>query len=284
MKKIIMTVFGVFVSLSLLIVTPSFAKGPSAPAGKSNIAHLNLYQKNLSDWSIVPGGANGKMTYNQSGPAFDYVFNGHGLVPGDDYTLIYYPDPWPGTNLRCLGTGTANGGGNVNISGAVATGSLPTTSDANYNWNMSGTWNFDVVSTIFPGTYPKTMTISQDSSGNITGTGANVPAGFTWNVTGTISGSSINFALAYDAPMSGYVATFTGNIQTNGTMNGTWTDVWYSDSGSWNSTSGTAASPGAKIWLVESGDVECEGASMMTGWNPTSYLFENNLINFTYIP
>ena len=37
---------------------------------------------------------------------------------------------------------------------------------------------------------------------------------------------------------------------------------------------------GAKIWLVLSDDVDCEGC-VMSGWNPTEYLFEGELITFT---
>lgn len=39
---------------------------------------------------------------------------------------------------------------------------------------------------------------------------------------------------------------------------------------------------GAKIWLVLSDDYNSGTASTgpMTGWNPTEYLFENNLITF----
>lgn len=36
------------------------------------------------------------------------------------------------------------------------------------------------------------------------------------------------------------------------------------------------ANPGAKVWVVLSSDV---GSGQMTGWNPTAYLFESNLIN-----
>jgi len=36
---------------------------------------------------------------------------------------------------------------------------------------------------------------------------------------------------------------------------------------------------GAKIWLALSSDVNCS-AQVMSGWNPTEYLFENNLITF----
>ena len=37
---------------------------------------------------------------------------------------------------------------------------------------------------------------------------------------------------------------------------------------------------GAKIWLVLSGDVDCD-AGKMTGWNPTEYLFEYDVIDYT---
>jgi hypothetical protein len=119
-------------------------KGPSQLAGKSNIGHLYLYEKDSSvtneagDWSIVEGGMWGKMKYNQSGPTFDFVFNGHNLPIGQEYTLIYYPDPWPAEGLICLGSGTVticeeacicyeSGGGNIHIKGSVDTGDLPNT-------------------------------------------------------------------------------------------------------------------------------------------------------------
>ena len=63
------------------------------------------------EWPIVDGGAWGKMKYNLVDPTFDFKFNGHGLVAGEEYTLIYYPDkegnPWPRTNIRCLASGMA---------------------------------------------------------------------------------------------------------------------------------------------------------------------------------
>jgi hypothetical protein len=66
-------------------------KGPNGPAGKSNIGHVYLYEKDSTDdYSIIEGGAWGKMKYNLTGPSFDYVFNGHGLPIGVDFTLIYY--------------------------------------------------------------------------------------------------------------------------------------------------------------------------------------------------
>ncbi len=106
-------------------------KGPSGPAGKSKTGHLYLYEKDPSDWSIVLDGAWGKMNYPLQGPTFKFVFNGHDLEAETAYTLIYYPDPWPGTGLICLGSATSNGGGNVHIMGSPDTGDLPIPEDFN---------------------------------------------------------------------------------------------------------------------------------------------------------
>jgi len=108
------------------------ARVPNGQAGKSNIAHLYLFEKDPSTWEIVEDGAWGKMKYNLAGSTFNFVFNGHGLEPGQEYTLIYYPDPWPGSGLICLGNGTANKGGNVHIAGSADTGDLPAEFDDNY--------------------------------------------------------------------------------------------------------------------------------------------------------
>jgi hypothetical protein len=181
MKKILIFVAIIAVTLSFALVTDASAKGPTKRAGKSNIGHLYLFQKDDSTWEIVEDGAWGKMTYKLSGRVFKFIFNGHHLMSEDDYTLIYYPDPWPGNGLICLGSGLAlldeeDGSIDVHIMGRVDTGDLPAEYDAN-------------------------------------------------------------------------------------------TD-------------------GAKIWLVLSNDVDCEGNAEtqtlphMTGWNPDHYLFEYDLITF----
>jgi hypothetical protein len=178
-KKIMMIAVAALVAG--LLVVPVIAKGPSGPAGNSNIAHLYLYEKeNFCDvgddcWTIVEEGAWGKMKCNKSGSTFDFVFNGHDLEAGEEYTLIYYPDPWPGEGLICLGSGTANDDGDVHIMGSVDT------------------------------------------------LGDNLPA--------------------------------PGDTNT-----------------------------GAKIWLVLSADVDCEGRAMGGGlsWTPAEYLFEEDLIAFTF--
>ncbi|MFC1676066.1 hypothetical protein ACFL3G_03260 [Planctomycetota bacterium] len=124
----------VVLSLLATIVIPVIGKGPNGQAGKSNTAHLYLYEKDPNTWEIIDSGAWGKMRYRLSGSMFDFVFNGHELTPGQSYTLIYYPDPWPGQGLICLGTKLANEDGNVHIKGSVETGDLP----ADYDDNTEG--------------------------------------------------------------------------------------------------------------------------------------------------
>ncbi len=161
MKKKIMMI-AVAVLVAGLLVVPVIAKGPSGQAGKSNIAHLYLYEKvpstktwavgeecagELVPWLIAEGGAWGKMKYSLSGETFDFVFNGHGLPVGVDFTLIYYPDDWDFAqlgNVICLGEGTVNGGGNIHIAGSKDTGTdLPMTGDlgdCNYGYDGAKIW------------------------------------------------------------------------------------------------------------------------------------------------
>ncbi|MGB2986310.1 MAG: hypothetical protein WBE26_10545 [Phycisphaerae bacterium] len=147
--------------------------GKTSRAGKSNTGHLVLCEKD-PEWACVEDGAWGKMNYRLSGPVFRFVFNGHGLEPESMYTLIYYPDPWPGEGLICLGEGMGDEFGNVHIRAMVNTCDLPAPFDENED--------------------------------------------------------------------------------------------------------------GAKIWLVLSSDIDCEGDDVqgprMVGWNPTEYLFEYDLITF----
>jgi hypothetical protein len=106
-------------------------KGLKGQAGSSKNAFIELWEKDSETWEINTDGAWGKLKYDLSGSTFNFLFNGHGLEPDTDYTLIYYPDPWPGSGLISLGTATANEEGNIHISGSVDTGDLPTESDEN---------------------------------------------------------------------------------------------------------------------------------------------------------
>lgn len=102
----------------------------NGPAGKSSVNQLYLVAKNPSDWSIVSDGAWGKLTFNTKSGKF--VFDGKKLQSKTEYSLIYYPDPWPGTGCEVLGTGTTNKGGNIHIAGTFDFDSIPISTDANH--------------------------------------------------------------------------------------------------------------------------------------------------------
>ena len=124
MKIKAIKILGMILLLSMAIPAV-YAKGPTGKAGKSDTQQLYLVEKFPSgDWDTVVGGAWGKMTYNVA--SGDYVFNGHELVAEEDYTLINFAridEQWPAAIL-ILGTGIANGGGNVHIAGNQIFGDL----------------------------------------------------------------------------------------------------------------------------------------------------------------
>jgi hypothetical protein len=75
-----------------------------------------------------------QMKYNLLGEQFRFSLQGKRLLPETDYTLLYYPDPWPGNGLMCLGSNTTNANGNVQIHGkADIPFGLPAPYDENYN-------------------------------------------------------------------------------------------------------------------------------------------------------
>jgi hypothetical protein len=92
--------------------------------GKGMAYHLYLFTKDSETWDITEG-AWGKMTILATGK---FVFNGHGLEPGVEYSLINYspstdwsvepyPNPWPGEGSTVLAEGTADEGGNIHLNG-----------------------------------------------------------------------------------------------------------------------------------------------------------------------
>ena len=99
-----------------------------------NLGYLRLFQKDPADWSVVEGGARGLLRYTSTGLMFIFHFDGHDLSPYTKYTLIYYPDPWPGDGLICLASDTTNYHGMLrNLVGAVRIkGGLPAEGDENY--------------------------------------------------------------------------------------------------------------------------------------------------------
>jgi hypothetical protein len=147
MKKI-----GVFVIVAMLTLFASVAMADHRGEGK--VGRLFLFQKcddsligtegydalgcpaiGTGPWPVFHENRRmGKMDYVLWGKEFKFSFQGNRLLPKEDYTLIYYPDPWPGTGLICLGSNHTNRAGNIQIHGSEDIGtSLPASYDANFN-------------------------------------------------------------------------------------------------------------------------------------------------------
>jgi hypothetical protein len=133
MKKFIAAAIAALLVIGF-VGTVSAAQPAKGINGKGEAEHLYLFEKNPSDWSIVDGGAWGKMTFKVRDytPAPEmFVFNGHQVEMGTEYSLIYYPDPWPGTGLMVLGTGTSDEFGDVHIAGEFDFDAIPIDGDEN---------------------------------------------------------------------------------------------------------------------------------------------------------
>lgn len=105
--------------------------GPDGQAGLSSIAHLDFSLRDLEDEPLDEG-AWGRMTYRWIAPIFDYIFNGHELPIGGEYTLTYQPQPLPSPGVICLGAGTVNDEGDLHLENAFDLDTdLPTEADAN---------------------------------------------------------------------------------------------------------------------------------------------------------
>ena len=100
---------------------------------------LNLYAKyaqphpSIDPWDInaCTNAPSGVLTYNLTGPdAWEFIADN--LKDTEPYVLIYYADPWPGTNGAVIGTGTSNGDGDLTIPGITPPiGNIPVAADLN---------------------------------------------------------------------------------------------------------------------------------------------------------
>lgn len=106
-------------------------RGNIGQAGNSNNAFTELVAKDPATWEVDTEGAWAKLKYSLAGDTFDFHLTAHGLEFDASYSLIYYPDPWPGTGLVVLGEAVADEEGNLLIKGSADTGSLPGEGDEN---------------------------------------------------------------------------------------------------------------------------------------------------------
>lgn len=119
-KKIASLIAGAAVLLSAVPVLAKSQVQTQAENGYTNrnnqAEHVYLTAKNPSGWSVIEDGAWGKLTYKEDG---SFIFNGHGLVPNEDYSLINFQRvvwQWP-ASVYVLGADESNDGGQVHIMG-----------------------------------------------------------------------------------------------------------------------------------------------------------------------
>jgi hypothetical protein len=101
-----------------------------ASVGAVSASTVTLVQKQEGTWVQVNPGTVGTFTYTYLGSSFS--FSGQGLSPGVAYSLISYQEPWNGAGLGILGAGTADGSGNIVITGSSLAIVLNTYSSGEY--------------------------------------------------------------------------------------------------------------------------------------------------------
>ena len=92
---------------------------------------LNFEQRGIGGFDNTDN-PTGMMTYNPAGELFKFQFSASGLNSDSNYTLIYFPQPWPGLGLIQLGNGAPDILGNLEFADSIDTGSLPAAYDENY--------------------------------------------------------------------------------------------------------------------------------------------------------
>lgn len=96
----------------------------SLPWKAIQVHTLNLYQKDAG-YVVIPGGGSASFVYTVNRGQLGFTFTGTNLagmsLNGVNMSLIYYPDPYPGTDLLCLAQGTVSGG-TLSLSGDVNLG------------------------------------------------------------------------------------------------------------------------------------------------------------------
>jgi hypothetical protein len=208
MKKILVTVL---FAMLVLTVAPVLAVKPSG-----NLAAAEKVPWNLSAEVMrvppygsrdIPGSDEAsKLIVNQPNGNVEAVITGamNGLHPNTVYT-VYLSKGYAKTIPRC---------------------------------SLEGDWTLQFMYGGSPFIHEMTVTIQQ-LAGSFEGYGHYVPdPGYTWTVTGTVSGSNVEFTLVYTGKNAGYFVDAVGTIASDGTMEGTWSNP--SQSGTWSSTDGQA--------------------------------------------
>lgn len=94
---------------------------------------LVLENKDESYNRLLDDGIYGELTWAGDGPTFNYSLVAYKLVPGKNYSLIYYADGWPGNNPGYhFGSAISDGFGGLTMTGNLDLGmNLPNPLDSN---------------------------------------------------------------------------------------------------------------------------------------------------------
>lgn len=95
------------------------------------VSSVEFIKKDATSWEEI-GVSLGTLSYEVSAETFNYDIDVNGLVDGQEYSLIYYADPYPGNNPgKLIKTYTATGG-IINDTASIELGmDLPDAADAN---------------------------------------------------------------------------------------------------------------------------------------------------------
>ncbi|MBN2360498.1 MAG: hypothetical protein JXR83_13670 [Deltaproteobacteria bacterium] len=98
----------------------------------TEVTHL---VKKDAAWTPLPGSYYGEVHFEPAASTFSFSAQFRALDAATAYTLIYYHDPWPGRQLRCLGTGSSDPSGALTIANTIELDSgLPSLTDPNYSY------------------------------------------------------------------------------------------------------------------------------------------------------
>ncbi len=99
---------------------------------------INLCEKsadciaNPAEWACDPDAETVTVTYTPAGPTLDVQVTGTVPFALTNYTLVYYPDPWPGTGMICLGSALSGSDQTIAITASNALAQdLPLSGDLN---------------------------------------------------------------------------------------------------------------------------------------------------------
>ncbi len=106
--------------------------------GSASAAQITLVSKDRTSWTEIPSNGNALLTYNPSGPTFNYNVSGTVPLANTPYSLIYYmdqPDRFNSSNWgrigAIIGNTSSDNNKNINMEGSADIGSIPYSNDVN---------------------------------------------------------------------------------------------------------------------------------------------------------